>query len=96
MKRVLMMAVAGLFSLALCLSFTGNHAITKAASQPKVNVKTVAVIATNKNIAVSKGLTLGSGSTINVFKASDESTKNLPTYTDPVMETTIGEEETPL
>lgn len=96
MKRVLMMAVAGLFSLALCLSFTGNHAITKAASQPKVNVKTVAVIATNKNIAVSKGLTLGSGSTINVFKASDESTKNLSTYTDPVMETTIGEEETPL
>lgn len=34
-----MIAVAGLFSLALCLSFTGNHAITKVASQPKVNVK---------------------------------------------------------
>lgn len=26
MKRILMIAVAGLFSLALCLSFTGNHA----------------------------------------------------------------------
>ena len=52
MKRILMMAAAGLFSLALCLSFTGNHAITKVASQPKVNVKTVAVIATNKNIVV--------------------------------------------
>ena len=96
MKRILMMAAAGLFSLAFCLSFTGNHTITKAASQPKVNVKTVAVIATNKNIAINKGLTLDSGSTIKGFKASDEPTKTLPTYTDPVMETTIAEEETPL
>ena len=88
------MAVAGLFSLALCLSFTSNHAITKAASQPKVNVKTVAVIATNKNIAINKGIILGSGSTIKGFKNSD--VPELPSYTDPVMETTIDEEETPL
>lgn len=94
MKRILMMAVAGLFSLALCLSFTSNHAITKAASQPKVNVKTVAVIATNKNIAINKGIILGSGSTIKGFKNSD--VPELPSYTDPVMETTIDEEETPL
>lgn len=94
MKRILMMAAAGLFSLALCLSFTGNHTITKAASQPKVNVKTVSVIATNKNIAINKGLILGSGSTIKGFKNSD--VPELPTYTDPVMETTIDEEETPL
>ena len=94
MKRILMMVVAGLFSLTLCLSFTDNHAITKAASQPKVNVKTVAVIATNKNIVVNKGLTLGINSTINGFKNSDE--PEFPTYTDPVMETTIDEEETPL
>ena len=94
MKRILMMAVAGLFSLALCLSFTSNHAITKAASQPKVNVKTVAVIATNKNIAINKGITLGTHSTIKGFKNSDE--PEFPTYTDPVMETTIDEEETPL
>ena len=94
MKRILMMAVVGLFSLALCFSFTGNHAITKAASQPKVNVKTVAVIATNKNIAINKGLILGSGSTIKGFKNSDE--PEFPTYTDPVMNTTIDEEETPL
>lgn len=94
MKRILMMAAAGLFSLAFCLSFTGNHTITKAASQPKVNVKTVAVIATNKNIAINKGLILGSGSTIKGFKNSD--VPELPTYTDPVMETTIAEEETPL
>lgn len=94
MKRILMMVVAGLFSLALCLSFTDNHAITKAALQPKVNVKTVAVIATNKNIVVNKGLTLGINSTINGFKNSDE--PEFPTYTDPVMETTIDEEKTPL
>lgn len=94
MKRILMMAAAGLFSLAFCLSFTGNHTITKAASQPKVNVKTVSVIATNKNIAINKGLILGSGSTIKGFKNSD--VPELPTYTDPVMETTIDEEETPL
>lgn len=94
MKRILMMAVAGLFSLAFCLSFTGNHTITNAASQPKVNVKTVAVIATNKNIAINKGLISGSGSTIKGFKNSD--VPELPTYTDPVMETTIDEEETPL
>lgn len=94
MKRILMMAAAGLFSLALCLSFTGNHAITKAALQLKVNVKIVAVIATNKNIVVNKGLTLGINSTINGFKNSDE--PEFPTYTDPVMNTTIDEEETPL
>lgn len=94
MKRILMMAAAGLFSLALCLSFTGNHAITKAASQPKVNVKTIAVIATNKNIVVNKGLTLGTNSTIKEFKNNGE--PEFPTYTDPVMETTINEEETPL
>ena len=94
MKRILMMAVTGLFSLVLCLSFTGNRTITKAASQPKVNVKTVAVIATNKNIAINKGLILGSGSTIKGFKNSD--VPELPSYTDPVMETTIDEEETPL
>lgn len=94
MKRILMMAVAGLFSLALCLSFTGNHAITKAASQTKVNVKTVAVIATNKNTIVNKGLTLGTSSTIKGFKNSD--VPEFPTYTDPVMETEIAEEETPL
>lgn len=94
MKRILMMAAAGLFSLALCLSFTGNHAITKAASQPNVNVKTIAVIATNKNIVVNKGLTLGTNSTIKGFKNSGE--PEFPTYTDPVMETTINEEETPL
>ena len=94
MKRILMMATAGLFSLALCLSFTGNHAITKAASQPKVNVKTVAVIATNKNIVVNKGLTLRTNSTIKGFKNSDE--PEFPTYTDPEMDTTIDEEETPL
>lgn len=89
-----MMTVAGLFSLALCLSFTSNHAITKAASQPKVNVKTIAVIATNKNIVVNKGLTLGTNSTIKGFKNSGE--PEFPIYTDPVMETTIDEEETPL
>ena len=94
MKRILIMAVAGLFSLAFCISFTGNHTITKAASQPKINVKTVAVIATNKNIAINKGLTSGSGSTIKGFKNSD--VPELPTYTDPVMDTTITEEETPL
>lgn len=94
MKRILMMAVAGLFSLTLCLNFTGNHAITKAASQPKVSVKTVAVIAGNKNAAINKGLTLGTNSTIKGFKNSD--VPELPTYTDPVMETEIAEEETPL
>lgn len=60
----------------------------------KVNVKTVAVIATNKNIVVNKGLTLGTNSTIKGFKNSD--VPEFPTYTDPVMNTTIDEEETPL
>lgn len=90
------------FSLLFCFGCIGRFSTVGnavAASQPKVNVKTRAV-ETNKRVACTKriaviggvaGVVAGGSTTI-----QGNQTPKLPDYEDPVMQTTIDEEETPL
>ena len=82
------------FSLLFCFGCIGRFSTVEnavAASQPKVNVKTRAA-ETNKRVACTKRIAVIGGVTV----IQRNQTPELPDYEDPVMQTTIDEEETPL
>lgn len=109
MKQNLITAKRSIFCLTVCFSLlfcfccigrfsTVGNAV--AASQPKVNVKTRAVAEINKRVTCTKRVAavggvagvVGGGSTT----IQGNQTPELPDYEDPVMQTVIDEEETPL
>lgn len=91
------------FSLLFCFSCIGHFSTVGnavAASQPKVTVKTRAAAEINKRVTCTKrvaaiggvaGVVAGESTTI-----QGNQTPELPDYEDPVMQTVIDEEETPL
>lgn len=83
------------FSLLFCFSCIGRFSTvgnTVAASQPKVTVKTRAAAEINKKVTCTKRVAVIGGVTV----IQRNQTPELPDYEDPVMQTTIDEEETPL
>ena len=83
------------FSLLFCFCCIGRFSTVGnavAASQPKVNVKTRAAAETNKRVVCTKRVAVIGGVTV----IQRNQTPELPDYEDPVMQTTIDEEETPL
>lgn len=86
-----------LFCLGLlfCFSCVGHFSTVGnavAASQPKNTVKTAAASKVTKSVASTKSIAVIGG----VLTNQENQIPELPSYTDPVMETTIEEEETPL
>lgn len=91
------------FSLLFCFGCTGRFSTvgnTVAASRPKVTVKTRAAAEINKRVTCTKrvaaiggvvGVVAGGSTTI-----QGNQTPELPDYEDPIMQTVIDEEETPL
>lgn len=109
MKQNLITAKRSIFCLTVCFSLlfcfccigrfsTVGNAV--AASQPKVNVKTRAAAETNKRVVCTKRVAVIGGVAGRVAGGSTtihgNQTPELPDYEDPVMQTTIDEEETPL
>lgn len=104
MKQNLSTAKRSIFCLAFCFSLlfcfgcigrfsTVGNAV--AASQPKVNVKTRAV-ETNKRVACTKRIAVIGGVASGSTTIQGNQTPELPDHEDPVMQTVIDEEETPL
>lgn len=109
MKQNLITAKRSIFCLTVCFSLlfcfccigrfsTVGNAV--AASQPKVNVKTRAAAETNKRVVCTKRVATIGGVAGRVAGGSTtihgNQTPELPDYEDPVMQTVIDEEETPL
>ena len=87
------------FSLLFCFSCIGRFSTvgnTVAASQPKVTVKTRAAAEINKKVTCTKRVATIGGVAGRVATIHGNQTPELPDYEDPVMQTVIDEEETPL
>ena len=87
------------FSLLFCFSCIGRFSTvgnTVAASQPKVTVKTRAAAEINKKVTCTKRVATIGGVAGGATTIHGNQTPELPDYEDPVMQTVIDEEETPL
>lgn len=87
------------FSLLFCFGCIGRFSTVGnavAASQPKVTVKTRAAAETNKRVAYTKRVAVIGGVVGGSTTIQGNQTPELPDYEDPIMQTTIDEEETPL
>ncbi|WP_370781242.1 hypothetical protein [Anaerobutyricum hallii] len=105
MKQNLSTAKRSIFCLAFCFSLlfcfgcigrfsTVGNAV--AASQHKVTVKTRAAAEINKRVTCTKRVAAIGGVTSGSTTIQGNQTPELPDYEDPVMQTVIDEEETPL
>ena len=91
------------FSLLFCFSCIGSFSTVEnavAVSQPKVTVKTRAAAEINKRVACTKRVAAIGGVAGRVAGGSTtiqgNQTPELPDHEDPVIQTIIDEEETPL
>ena len=105
MKQNLSTAKRSIFCLAFCFSLlfcfgrigrfsTVGNAV--AASQHKVTVKTRAAAEINKRVTCTKRVAAIGGVASGSTTIQGNQTPELPDYEDPVMQTVIDEEETPL
>lgn len=105
MKQNLSTAKRSIFYLAFCFSLlfyfgcigrfsTVGNAV--AASQRKVTVKTRAAAEINKRVTCTKRVAAIGGVASGSTTIQGNQTPELPDYEDPVMQTVIDEEETPL
>ena len=87
------------FSLLFCFSCIGRFSTVGnavAASQPKVTVKTRAVAEINKRVTCTKRVAAIGGVAGGSTTIQGNQTPELPDYEDPVIQTVVDEEETPL
>lgn len=99
MKQNLSTVKRSIFSLLFCFSCIGRFSTVGnvvAASQPKVTVKTRAAAEINKRVTCTKRVAAIGGVASGSTTIQGNQTPELPDHEDPVMQTVIDEEETPL